>query len=318
MNDYVVKPVSNGISIDGKRLGSSIRIVAQESGSFIRINGRRYRDNILVNTSGGKCTVINELGLEDYLNGILPSEVNAAWSPETLKAQAVISRTYVLRNLRKHEKDGFDVCTETHCQVYGGVEAEDPRTNSAVAASRSEVLVYKGELAQSLFHASCGGHTENPNCVWTWDSAAPEYLKGVKDKFCAESPHNYWKNTVTAETIKSRLARSGYNVGTIKKIKTSGRDNSGRPEKLKITSSEGTLVINPSKFRMAIDPWIIKSAFITSISRQGKAFVFEGKGWGHGVGLCQWGAKVMGDKGYDYKQILELYYPGTDVEKWEE
>ena len=123
MNDYLVKPGSKGISIDGKKFGASVRLIAQENGSFLRINGRRYRDNIIINSKEGKCTVINEIGLEDYLYGILPSEVNAGWNIEALKAQAVVSRTYVLKNLHKHEKDGFDVCTETHCQVYGGVES---------------------------------------------------------------------------------------------------------------------------------------------------------------------------------------------------
>jgi stage II sporulation protein D len=229
-----------------------------------------------------------------------------------------VSRTYVLKNLHKHEKDGFDVCTETHCQVYGGVESEDPRTNAAVEASRGQVLVYKGDLAQSYFHASCGGHTENPNCVWTWDSAAPEYLKGVKDKFCASSPHNYWKNSVRAETIRSRLVNAGYSVGAIAKIKMSGHDNSGRPEYLKIKHSGGALVISPAKFRLAVEPWVIRSAFITSITKNGREYIFEGKGWGHGVGMCQWGAKVMGDKGYNFKTVLTFYYPGTNVEKWEE
>ena len=183
-----------------------------------------------MNYRAGRLTVINELGLEDYINGILSKEVNPDWPLESLKAQAVISRTYVLKNLRKHEKQGFDVCTETHCQVYGGVESEDKRTSAAVAATRAEVLVYKGELAQSLFHASCGGHTENPNCVWTWESDAPEYLKGVKDDFCADSPHQLWTSTVGAGFIGSKLIKSGYKVGSVKNITTSGRTAPAGPK----------------------------------------------------------------------------------------
>lgn len=317
-NDSLVTARDGNIEFEKKTYGPSIRLVSKDGGVHLRINGRRYKDNILVNLKNGKLTVINELGLEDYIDGILPKEVNPAWPADALKAQAVISRTYVLKNLRKHEKDGFDICTETHCQVYGGVESEDKRTSDAVEATRGEVLVYKGELAQSLFHASCGGHTENPNCVWTWESNAPEYLKGVKDKFCSNSPHQYWKNSMSAESIRAKLVKSGYGVGKITKIMMSGHDDSGRPAKLKITSSKGVLTITPAKFRMAIDPWIIKSAFITDIYSRGNNFTFEGKGWGHGVGLCQWGANIMGEKGYDYKKILQFYYPGTEVEKWEE
>ena len=317
-DDYLVKTNGKGILLNGETYGPSIRLAAKKSGSFLRVDGRRYKDSILIIIRNKKLTVVNELGLEDYICGILPKEVNPDWPADALKAQAVISRTYVLKNLRKHDKEGFDICTETHCQVYGGVESEDPRTNAAVEATRGEVLVYKGELAQSLFHASCGGHTENPNCVWTWESATPEYLRGVKDKFCGNSPHQYWKNSVSAESLRTKLVKSGYSVGKITKITMSGSDDSGRPAKLKIKHSKGVLSIMPAKFRMAIDPWLIKSAFITDISAHGANFVFEGKGWGHGVGMCQWGAKEMGGKGYDYKKILGFYYPGTGVEKWDE
>jgi len=317
-NEYLVKAGAKEIYLDGRTFGPSLRVVSKASGGVLRINGRRYRDSVIINCRDSKLTVINELGLEDYINGILPKEVNPAWPADALKAQAVISRTYVEKNLKKHEKNGFDVCTETHCQVYGGMESEDKRTSTAVEATRGEVLVYKGELAQSLFHASCGGHTENPNCVWTWEGRAPEYLRGVKDKFCKDSPHNYWKNSVSAEFIRARLVKSGYSVGAVSKITIAGRDSSGRPEKLVVKHSRGTLSLNPSKFRMAIDPWIIKSALITCIRTKGGNFIFEGKGWGHGVGLCQWGANIMGGKGYDYKKILKFYYPGTEVEKWEE
>lgn len=318
MNDYLVRPKTGGIVIDGRKYGAFIRLIPKESAGYLRISGRRYRDNIIIRMQNGKLTVINELGLEDYLFGILPREVNPAWPMEALKAQAVVSRTYVLRNLRKHAKNGFDVCTETHCQVYGGVESENKTTNEAVLATRSEVQVYNGELAQTLFHASCGGYTENPNYVWSWDSSSPDYLCGVMDKYCRNSPHQFWQNKLSAELIRQKLSKANYAVGKIVRITLTGNDGSGRPEKLKIKHSDGTLVIAPSKFRMAVDPWLVKSAMITNVSRSGGNFIIEGRGWGHGVGLCQWGAKELGEKGYSYKKILIFYYPGTKTEKWEE
>ena len=111
------------------------------------------------------------------------------------------------------------------------------------------------------------------------------------------------------------LLKAGYSVGSIKKISISGHDESGRPEKLKISSSKGTLSIPPSKFRMAVDQWLIKSAFITDIYKKGKDLVFEGKGWGHGVGLCQWGAIEMAREGKKFREILTHYYPGTKLER---
>lgn len=318
LNDYLVRGKGGSIIFNGKEFASPVRLVANVSDAHIRINGRRYRDNVMITAEKGKLTAINELGIDGYLFGILPAEASPEWSLETLKAQAVISRTYALRNLRRHGKDGFDICTQTHCQVYGGLESEDERSNRAVEETKGEVLVYKGELAQTLFHASCGGHTENPNNVWNWENEPPEYLEGRSDKFCKVSPHNDWKNRISADVIRARLSRAGYRVGAIKKIKISGEDGSGRAKFLKIYSRSGTTLVPASKFRMAVDTWLVKSTMFNDITRRGDDFEFSGRGWGHGVGLCQWGAKVMGDEGFDYREILRFYYPGADVEKWDD
>jgi stage II sporulation protein D len=317
-NDYLVKTDGKKITVGGNSFTPPLRLVNDEVGSLIRINGHRYRDSVLVTLNNGKITVINELGIEDYLCGILPREVSPAWPLESLKAQAVVSRTYALRNLRRHDRAGFDLCTQTHCQVYGGVEAEDGRSNAAVEATRGVLLVYDGQMAQTLFHASCGGHTENPNNVWAWDSVAPCYLEGVKDKLCDNSPHHRWENKVGADYIRKRLQKSGYDVGSITKIRIAGTNSSGRTKILKIKHSKGQLSIAAAKFRMAVDPWLIRSTLFKSIERKGDAFVFTGLGWGHGVGMCQWGAKEMAEKGRSYEEILKFFYPGTDVEQWEE
>ncbi|MFH1369241.1 MAG: SpoIID/LytB domain-containing protein [Elusimicrobiota bacterium] len=318
MNDYLVKGEAGDIKINGKSFRSKVRINSGKSGARIRINGRRYHDNILIVCKNSKITVINELGLEDYISGILPREVSPKWPKESLKAQAVVSRTYAMKNLKRHGSESFDLCSETHCQVYGGMESEDPRTTKAVEDTRNEVLTYDGQLAQALFHACCAGHTENPNYVWIWNSNSPKYLRGRTDKFCAGSPHGYWKNRIDGEFIRKRLVKAKYDVGKIESIRISGRNESGRAINLKINHSGGTLTINAAKFRLAVDPWLVKSTMFSSIVRYGKSFEFRGSGWGHGVGMCQWGAKVMSDKGYDYKEILKYYYPGTKIEKWEE
>lgn len=318
LDDHPVKADDGAIIINGKRYASPLRLVAHGEESVARVNGRRFRDNIMLTAKAGKLTVINELGIEGYIYGILTREASPKWPLETLKAQAVVSRTYVLRNLRKHERDGFDVCTQTHCQVYGGMEAEDPVCTKAVDATAGEVLTWNGELAQTLFHASCGGYTENPNNVWSWESEAPDYLKGCRDRYCKDSPHNTWSSAIKEEVIRQRLRKAGYKVGVIKKIKMSGEYKSGRTKELVIKHSDGTLTLTAARFRMAVDTWLVKSAFLDDVSKKGDSFVFEGRGWGHGVGMCQWGAKMMGEEGKDYREILEFYYPGTAVEKWEE
>lgn len=318
LNDYLVKGNGGTIKIDGISFVSKVRIVSEGVGNRIRINGKRYRDNILIRCKDGKLTVINEIGLEDYVAGILPREVNPKWPEESLKAQAVVSRTYALRNVRKHEADGFDLCSETHCQVYGGVETETPSTNAAVAETRGEVMTFEGKLAQTLFFACCGGYTEDPKYVWSWEAETPKYLKGRKDKYCENSPHEYWKNRIKGEFIRQRLAKAGFRIGDIENIRISGINRSGRAENLKIRHSEGTLTIKAAKFRLAVDAWLIKSTMFSNIVRYGDSFEFRGSGWGHGVGMCQWGAKVMADKRFKYTEILKYFYPGTEIERWEE
>lgn len=317
-NDYLVKAEGNALIIDGDEYSAPLRIVSQDRDSRLRINGKRYRDNIMVMAKNGKMTIINELGIEDYIYGILPSEVSPSWPAESLKAQAIASRTYALKNLRRHDSAGFDICTQTHCQVYGGVETEDERTNKAVEETRGQVLVYNGQLAQTLFHASCGGHTENPKSVWNWDSEPPAYLRGVRDSFCSNSPHQNWKKLLSASFLKTRLVKAGYDIGDIKKIQLQGRNSSGRTRVVKISGTRKTVEIQAAKFRMVIDPWFIRSTWFTRVDKEGDGFVFTGRGWGHGAGLCQWGAKEMAEHGRSSEKILETYYPGAKVETWEE
>lgn len=318
LDDYLVKGDGAKIQFGGKVFSSPVRIISEKSENRLRIDGRRYHDNVIIRSKNSKLTVINEIGIEDYLCGILPREVSPAWDIESLKAQAIVSRTYALKNLRRHESESFDLCTQTHCQVYGGIESEDERTNEAVKSTLGEVLVFEGELAQTLFHASCGGHTENPENVWSWESRAPKYLLGRKDAFCQDSPHNLWKNRLANSLIKERLNKSGYRVGNISKITLEGKSRSGRAKIIKIKNSGGTLTISAAKFRLAVDPWLIKSTMFTALLRYRDGYEFRGKGWGHGVGLCQWGAKIMAEKNYKYNEILHYFYPGTQVEKWDE
>jgi len=279
------------------------------------VNNKIYRGNIIINHCSSGNNIINELKIEDYLKGILPKEANSSWNLETLKAQAVISRTYALKNLGRHSKEGYDICSKVHCQVYGGASCETKNCNKAVHDTEKEVVLYNNELAQTFFHASCGGHTEDPKYVWQWKNDTPPYLKGVKDNYCKDNPHKTWSTTFTEKDIRERLIKAGYKVGKIKKISTSGTTTGKAAKEIIIKHSKGTLKLNSYTFRCTISPDKIKSTLITKIKSKSKKFTFEGKGWGHKVGLCQWGAKTMGDKNFTYKQILKFYYPGTNIGK---
>ncbi|MFA7073629.1 MAG: SpoIID/LytB domain-containing protein [Endomicrobiaceae bacterium] len=299
--------------IKGKKYKLPLRITGK---SVLSVNKKLYRgDIILKSSSKNKINVINELSVEDYIKGVLPKEADGGSNLETLKVQAVISRSYALKNLSRHAKDGFDVCSTVHCQVYGGAGCENKKCNRAVFETKGEIVIYNNEIAQTLFHANCGGFTEDPKYVWNWNSKTPEYLKGRKDKYCKDGPHAVWTSKIPEKTIREKLIKGGYRVGEIKSIKPYGKTKSKGREKIIVKHKKGTLSLNAYKFRLTVDPWLIKSTMIDKISRKSGNFIFEGKGWGHRVGLCQWGSKVMAEKGFSYKKILEFYYPGTKVEK---
>ena len=308
-----IKLKSGKVKIKNKVYSLPLKIT---SSSFIVVNKKIYRGNIIVCLSQkGKLNIVNEVDIEDYLKGILPKEANSAWPIEALKTQAVISRSYVLKNLKKHSKDGFDVCSTIHCQVYGGASAETKNCNQAVVETFAEVVVYDNKIAQTLFHSSCGGHTEDPKYVWNWTTKTPPYLKGLKDKYCKDNPNQNWTCTIKENIIREKLTKAGYKIGKIKDITTHGKTVGLAKEQVVIKHAKGTLKLNSYKFRTTVDPWLIKSTMINSIKKQKDSFVFTGNGWGHKVGLCQWGSKFMADKGFSYKQILQFYYPSTSIEK---
>ncbi|MBU2567819.1 MAG: SpoIID/LytB domain-containing protein [Elusimicrobia bacterium] len=326
-NICLVQPFSGGILFDDmKVLSGGVRIVPGDGAGSIRINGRRYRDSVLIKKNRkGKLNVINELGIESYLAGVLPHEVNPAWDMEALKAQAVVSRTYAMSNLGKHKDDGHDLCNKVHCQVYAGAEGENSRTNRAVELTRGEVVTYKGNLISAVYHASCGGHTENPKYVWSWGGNVPEYLYGVRDRYCVASPHFRWTKDVKEDFIIKKMETADYkDIRGIVSIIPGKKNNSGRNaaffiKYIKKTGGTATLNVRAARFRLIVDPWLIKSTKLDFIKKIDKnTFRFSGYGWGHGVGMCQWGAKHLSEKGWNYKKIIHFYYHGTKVDTWEE
>lgn len=314
---YLVLSTSKGIKIGNEIFGPSVRFNYLSDGEMLRVNGRRYRDGIkILLNSKGNLNVINELGVEGYLYGVMTREVSPEWHIEALKAQAVVSRTYVMKNLGKYGKEGFDLSATITSQVYGGVESEDPRTSKAVDLTQGQVITYRGELIKSFFHSNCGGHTEDVTNVWEGEERFP-YLRGKVCYFCKKSHQYYWEKTIKKKMLEQKLNENGYNVGEIKRIRILGRSSSGRVTYLKIYHQRGRLKIRASTFRMVMGPNLIKSTLF-AMEHFGNRIKFYGRGWGHGVGMCQWGAKGMAERRANYRQILQYYYPQTKIEKWED
>lgn len=310
--NYSATVVEDGLKIGKKNFGSRVEII---SSGFLKVNGRGYRGSlILIKKAKSRFTVVNRVELEQYLYGVMKPEISPDWPEATLKAQAVISRTYALKNLNKHSTEGFNLCDTVHCQVYTGLSGESVRTNQAVDATRGEILIYDDEPIDAFFHSTCGGYTDKPSNVWG-SANDPEYLEGVKCKFCEDAPRYYWEHTLSKRKIASVLRKKGYPIEVVKKIEVYKKGNGGRISKLGITGDRGKkYILLANQFRIFFNPENQRSAFV-EIKAYRDAYQFKGKGWGHGVGLCQWGARGMGLKGYSYEEILKYYYPGTKLKK---
>jgi stage II sporulation protein D len=299
-----------GITIKNHLLLPPLKI--ESSDGIIFADSRPHQGYLTITKSNNKINIINVLPMEDYIKGVLPMEASANWSIEALKSQAVISRTYAIANLNRHSAQGFDVCSTVHCQVYGGTSVEADSCSKAVLETQCKILSYDGKFAHTVFHANCGGHTEDPKYIWNCKDTPP-YLKGVKCNYCATAPYAKWEKTLSENFIRRQLSNN--NIGKIKSIEIKGRTSAGAAKKLKIKHSKGEITLNAYQFRLAVDAWQIKSHGFDFIKRDGDKFYFKGRGWGHKAGLCQWGAKSMAEKGKTYKEILAYFYPGTIIKK---
>ena len=253
--------------------------------------------------------VVNELDIEDYVKGILCHEAAPWWPREALKAQAVIARSYAVYQKQFTKDKDFDLTNDIYSQVYGGKTSEKWRTNLAVNSTRGKVLVFEGKAFPSYYHATCSGHTEDAAELWKIDIAP---LKGVECPFCVLSPHFSWEKKIPLAEIKQRLEAKGHNCPRIETITISGRNLSGRITFLKIAGEGKVSEISAKDFRQALNPNIIRSTNFTLEIIADTAY-FKGLGWGHGVGLCQWGMYFMAKKGRRYPDILKYYFPQTEL-----
>lgn len=311
------KKTQEGIRIKGKGVHEFVtvplKVIALKEDDLLRINGRKYRGQVVLRRDKrGRLNIINEVNIDDYLYGVLPHEISPAWSLETLKAQAVASRTLALYRKGRGRAKDYDLDATVFTQVYRGVESEDQRTNQAVKETRGKVLTYKEKIINSIFHATCGGHTEDAANVWR-ESEEP-YLKGVPCTFCKDSPYYEWEERVKERDLRNILQKKGLDLGRIKEIELTEKSPSGRAIKIAIRHRKATQPLTANNFRLFFGPDFMRSTLFT-VSKEKNEFIFKGHGWGHGVGMCQWGAKGMAEQGKDHREILKHYYTGAEIEK---
>ncbi len=284
-----------------------------------------YRLNILdIWGTGNSLRFAVRLPIEWYLAGVVPVEMPPSWALEALKAQAVAARTYTLRHLKRHGE--YDLCDMPHCQAYGGEKVETYRTTLAVLHTKGEVLTFNGDLINAVYHSTCGGHTASAYEVWHADIP---YLTGVSDTdnngeaFCRASPLFSWQVSFGSEELQKRLKNNlprltgRYLQGKVLELKVTSRGKSGRPTTVLIRTDKTEYRVHGDDipYLFSEDGYFpgIPSNFITNLKWIGDILIIEGRGYGHGVGMCQWGAYGMALKGYNYKQILRHYYRGVKL-----
>jgi stage II sporulation protein D len=287
----------------------------RSAGEFTRLNDKSYRGWVeLRKKKNGRLLVINELDIEEYLLGVIAAEIPHDWEFEALKAQAIASRTYALYQKRASGKRPYHILATVDGQVYSGRNGERENSVRAVRETKGIVIVYGGEAIPAFYHASCGGHTENAAELWGIDEP---YLKGV-DCECQEiSRYGLWEKRISAARLATLLGRQGYRLNGITGIEMDSITPAGRVRQVTIRHTGVTTFIPAETLRAAVGYSFLPSVFFEP-ALEGNEVVFSGRGLGHGVGLCQWGAKEMARRGFDFKSILSHYYPGTTLKRIEE
>lgn len=283
-------------------------VVIESWESPLIVDNRPYRGSLELHSILGRIHVINVVRMDEYLYGVVPSEITCTWNYEALKAQAVAARTYTYYHIM-HKKDVlYDLDATTNFQVYNGISAEKENTNRAVDETTGEVAAYGNEPILSYFHSTCGGKTSDDRLVWKGNDLP--YLKSVKCDWCKDSTKYSWEERLTLHEIRSSLKKTNRGVGAIQGV--AFRRNNGRVFTVVIRHQNGAIKMSGNDFRLLFPPMKVKSLlFEARKTREG--LVLHGHGWGHGVGMCQWGARGKAESGEKYDQILKYYYKGISI-----
>ncbi len=318
MNGFTAASGGSGVSLD-KWSASRIVIEPKDPNGVVWIGDRWYRGKAMLVPSSGGLTAVNYVDLEAYLASVLGGEMNGGWHQEALKAQAVAARSYALYRRNRDGNGSFDLCDTARCQVYRGVQDESAGTQAAVAATAGQVLTYRGQIIEALFHSSSGGPdggaTENVEDVW--GSKVP-YLRAVKD-YDSTSPVASWTKTIGRSELGALVG-----LGPVDKVMPVGNPTAGGSYRELLFVSGGSQKRVKTGFLR--DQLNLRSAKISIVPQQVQtksgskdagfgSFEIRGNGFGHGLGLSQYGAKAMAEGNFRYDQIVLHYFQGTELRK---
>ena len=275
------------------------------------IDGKKFFGGVRIDKRNHSLTVINLAPVEEYLRGVVSKEMSPSFHAEALKAQAIAARCFTLKNRERHQAEGFDLCATTHCQNFGGADSAHPLTDDAIKATRGEVLLIEGQIVDTNFHTDSGGMTENVSEVWGTYSA---HLQAVEE---LEKNTYPWKKEFSLDDF-SRII--GGNIGKLREINLSpmeigkaapDRSISGRVRSAQFVGSKNNVQLKGTELRSKFS--LPSTLFDIKIS--GNKIIFEGYGFGHGVGMSQNGANAYAKHGWNYKKILAHYYHDTILKK---
>ena len=261
---------------------------------------------------------VMEMDIEQYVRGVVAGEMKNDWPMEALKAQAILARTFVLKFVgdKKSKHEGADISTDVaEAQAYAP-DSVNERVAEAVSATKGLAMAWDGEFPNAWFHAHSGGMTELPSVALEYKGGDPEYLRPTESRESEKAPDSakHWTATFTADQVRQACAEAGTKIGgEVTSVKVGETGESGRSKTLLIN---GEPVSAPS-FRIRIGANKLRSTLIDDITVEDGRVTFEGRGFGHGVGLSQWGAYQLAEDGKTAGEIIGAYFPGVEiVELW--
>jgi len=272
-------------------------------------SGRTFRGSFgIVVLPDGRPGLVNTLPLDAYLYGVLSKEVAASWAPGAQQAQAIVARTYVLSKLRP--EGTYDVVAGQGDQIYGGIESETVEGRASVDATAGTIVTFGGLPAHVAYSACCGGRTADAADVW---KTPVPYLTSIADPHCAGTPGFAWQVELPFGTVAGAFGAQLAGIGALRSVDVRVDDPAARPRAIAFVGTASTFETTPAVFRTAVGSSLIRSAFVRQVAVEagGTSLAVRGTGHGHGVGLCQWGARVMGGQGAAAADIVSFYLPGT-------
>jgi stage II sporulation protein D len=309
-------------------------VIRPENGLFVQWNGKRYRGELVITATDSGLLVVNRLPMDDYLRGVVPLEIGNRTPAEmaAVQAQAVAARTYAYKHLS--DTKSFDMYATVQDQVYGGVEAEKPQSDAAITDTRDVVVLFEGQPITTPYHSTCGGSTAGVSEVW-YDQPDQPYLRPVSDRipgtnnyYCDPSPRFSWTQSYDGAGLRAVMEKylANYttapktNLGRITDVREQGRTPSGRVAALTVQTESGSYTLKGNDIRFVLrDPKgtilnsTLFSVIVSSNGGEVSSLTINGRGYGHGIGMCQWGAIGRARAGQNYRTILETYYPGTTI-----